>query len=283
MFCDMNKDITLQNADKKKRRWQILFVDDHGRMMTIKWFKTLSAVVLTALLASILCGIVFLTLLQSTRQDNQKLLEKIDAYKRDIESIRTEKDVLMAKLVIAESKINDVTKENEHNDEAPPTDPAVHPSQKDTDAVAQAEGTGDHRDDDNKDITNGVDIENLVFSHQAAMELLSITFVVKNTNKLSGAVSGYIFVILKPDGDNRKNWFAVPSTGLVSGKPAFPKQGQYFKIKRFKTINFKVYHQKNPETYKQATIFIFSEADNTILLKKTVPVQLETGLDDNTG
>ncbi len=311
---NMEKEIKNKSVVGKKSQWQILFVDDRGKMITIKWFKPLSAAVLSALLISVILCIVLIFLFQSTRKNSQGLLGEIDKYRNRIESIRTEKDILMTKLVIAESKINDVIeeervkKENKKEEELQKTILPLNQTKKNkakaeqkekiirtdknkdkikkdkvnSDKVSNAKVKNDKvkngKADNNKtndEIINGVEIENFIFSHESGTDLLRARFVIKNTSKVSDTISGYIFVILKPDEKEQTNWFTIPSAGLISGKPAFPKEGQYFKIHRFKTVHFKASNQKNPELYKKVTIFIFNE-DSGLLLRKTFPVKIES-------
>jgi hypothetical protein len=309
--------------EERKSRWQILFVDDHGKMITIKWFKPISVVVLSTLLLSIVLCIMFIVLFQSLKNDNRNITGEIEAYKNQIEAIQTEKDILMAKLVIAESKLNDMGKKEASQKKALPepkkvknkarvsqkkkiSKPEIVPPQKknmikvDKDAIKtetiapgnnisktnidkintskvdqdknNKTATGNNAPDD--EIINGVEIENLVFSHEPKIDLLRTKFIIKNISKTSEAISGFIFVIFKPDEKIKKDWFTIPSVGLVSGKPAFPKRGQYFKIHRFKTVHFKANRKINPELYKKATIFVFDE-NNNLLLRKTFPVTFE--------
>lgn len=298
-----------KNKEERKSRWQILFVDDHGKMVTIKWFKPLSVAVLSALLLSVILCITFFILFQSTKNNNQSYTSTIEKYKNQIEDIQTEKDILMAKLVIAESKLNSMGKEEASQKVTPPPTKKVKnkpkPPQKKKNNIPekvsqkkinQAKLNTNKSNKDklkpdtinsekiNKDSTdtnvvddeiiNGVEIENLIFSHDPKIDLLRTKFIIKNISKESDAISGYIFVIFKPDEKINKDWFTIPSVGLVSGKPAFPKRGQYFKINRFKTVHFKASRQKNPALYKKATIFVFNE-DNDLLLRKTFPVNIE--------
>lgn len=288
---NMEEKVNDRFKEERKSRWQILFVDDHGNMITLKWFKPMSIAVLCALIFSVASCITFAVLFHSTQKDNRDYTSKIDAYKQQINSIQTEKDILMAKLVIAESKLNGdrlsgmengadtqssdgkeiKPDENEHiPDNRQVNTPKKNASDNDTAA-------GDSPDDNkpDSDIINGVDVDKLVFSHEPKIDLLRTTFIVKNAGDTSEAISGYIFIIFKADETAPKDWFALPSVGLAGGKPAFPKRGQYFKIHRFKTVHFKAGRQKNPESYKKATIYVFGE-DETLLLKKTVPVTFET-------
>ena len=76
-------------------------------MITIKWFKPLSVAVLSALFLSIVLCVTLTVLIQSTKHDNRNCTSEIETYKKQIDAIQTEKDILMAKLVIAESKLSE--------------------------------------------------------------------------------------------------------------------------------------------------------------------------------
>jgi len=122
----MEKEIKNKSKTGEKSLWQVLFVNDRGKMVTIKWFKPISLTVLSALLVSIVSCIVLFFLFQSTQKKSQGLLNEIDKYRTRIESIRIEKDILMARLVIAESKINNLEKEKNKEEELKKTKPPVN-------------------------------------------------------------------------------------------------------------------------------------------------------------
>ena len=126
----MEKEIKNKSEGGRKSRWQILFVDDRGKIITIKWFKPFSLTILSALLVSIISCIVLFFLFQSTQKKNQGLLNEIDKCRTRIESIRIEKDILMARLVIAESKINNLEKEKNKEEELKKTKPPVNQTMK---------------------------------------------------------------------------------------------------------------------------------------------------------
>ena len=288
---NMEEKVKDRFKEERKSRWQILFVDDHGNMITIKWFKPVFIALLCALVFSVALCITFAVLFHSTQTDNRDYASRIDAYKQQVNSIRTEKDILMAKLVIAVSKLNGeqssgmeegTDKQSNGDKEIKPDEKNHVPDNEQADVPNKTTLDNDtaagDRPDENKpdsDIINGVDVDKLVFSHEPKIDLLRTAFIVKNVGDTSEAISGYIFIIFKADETAPKDWFALPSVGLAGGKPAFPKRGQYFKIHRYKTVHFKAGRQKNPESYKKATIYVFGE-DETLLLKKTVPVKFET-------
>ena len=89
---------------KPDKRWTILFIGNHGKTITLKRFKGM--VLLTCLVLfisiAIAAGLLYLSL--NIRQEKNQLESDLQDLKAQIKAIRYEKDVLMTKLVLAESR-----------------------------------------------------------------------------------------------------------------------------------------------------------------------------------
>ena len=88
-------------ADK---RWTILFIGNHGRTITLKRFKGL--VLLTGLVLfvslAVAAGLLYYTI--SLRQEKLRLGSDLQDLKAQFKALRHEKDILMTKLVLAQSR-----------------------------------------------------------------------------------------------------------------------------------------------------------------------------------
>ena len=101
------KDINAQSQAKgtrTDRRWTLLFIGDRSKTIAFNHLK--AAVVITALTMLLLTGasIGLGYLYQNAVGDIRSLEEKIDKLNQTTNSLRDEKDILMAKLVMAESR-----------------------------------------------------------------------------------------------------------------------------------------------------------------------------------
>ena len=112
------KDINAQSQSKgtrADRRWTLLFIGDRSKTIAFNHLK--AAVVITALTMLLLTGasIGLGYLYQNAVGDIRSLEEKIDKLNQTANSLRDEKDILMAKLVMAESRASGTFSRREEN------------------------------------------------------------------------------------------------------------------------------------------------------------------------
>ena len=85
------------------KRWTLLFIGNHGRTITLKRFKGMVILACLVLCVSIAitAGLLYLSL--NIRSDKIQLESDLKGLKAQIKALRYEKDVLLTKLVLAES------------------------------------------------------------------------------------------------------------------------------------------------------------------------------------
>jgi LysM repeat protein len=110
------KDYNSQNPPKGSRgdrRWTLVFIG--GRSKTIAFNHLKAAVIITALIILALAGISFGLgyLYREALVDIRSLKEKLENVNQSVISLRDEKDVLMAKLVMAESRVGGTLASND--------------------------------------------------------------------------------------------------------------------------------------------------------------------------
>lgn len=112
------KDLNTQNQTKGSRgdrRWTLLFIGDRSKTIAFNHLK--AAVIITVLIILVLTGIsVGLSYLyRDAVVDIRSLEEKLDALNQTVNSLRDEKDILMARLVMAESRVDGTLTRKEKN------------------------------------------------------------------------------------------------------------------------------------------------------------------------
>ena len=85
------------------KRWTLLFIGNHGRTITLKRFKGMVILACLVLCVSIAITVGLLYLSLNIRSDKIQLESDLKDLKAQIKALRYEKDVLMTKLVLAES------------------------------------------------------------------------------------------------------------------------------------------------------------------------------------
>ena len=90
------------------RRWTLLFIGDHGNVITLKHFKAIVIVIGSLFVLAVVFAIVLFFQNQGALKQNKDLQKCFTDSRKQIEKLRHEKEILMARLVRAEAK----TKEN---------------------------------------------------------------------------------------------------------------------------------------------------------------------------
>jgi len=226
-------------------------------------------------------GLLYFSL--NIRQENKQLRSKFQELKAQIKTISYEKDVLMTKLVLAESqsrtnpaatapKLAESASPQKDvlgfQESKPPDRPEKIPEKlpvekKDEPPAAEAKALSG----------TSVAVEDFKISPKVDERLLRVQFKIKNTSPNSQRVSGHAIVVLKGEQLPQHKWLAMPRIALSNGKPTGKQRGYTFGINYFKTMRFKTRLPKSPEIYQKAALFIFS-GKGDLLLEREFPVNL---------
>jgi hypothetical protein len=91
-------------------------------------------------------------------------------------------------------------------------------------------------------------------------------FYIRVTELKANRASGYLFLVLKPEGPSSGQEAIFPSGELKDGKPADFRAGEPFSISRLKMISG-VIRKINPAVFRTATIFLYSDQGFPLLEK----------------
>ena len=105
-------------------------------------------------------------------------------------------------------------------------------------------------------------IENFAARFNLTKQSFRYSFLLKNKNSQNTTASGYIFVILKSEGQGLENWLVNPHTSLLNGVPQNYKDGAPFSIIKRKVIHKNITTQY---VYDTCEIFVFSNEGNLVL------------------
>jgi len=284
---DLEKDISSAAKPVRARmgrNWQILFVDDHGEMITLKWVKPLAIVLIGLLVISIGICIAFLSYYMKGSTEARAMQDQLKQSEERIKSLRYELDILLARVVLAESASGSKHTKKKKGEPVRASKAADKPGngaskktapRSTSDAPAPKGAAGKQVPLNPYEEVSGVLVEDLALTHEIPDNLLRVKFVVRNKERDRGALAGYVFVILKGDESHQKGWLAMPSADLTNGMPGNVTKGQYFKISHYKTVNLKARHQSAPEKYKMASVLVYGPK-GTVLYEDTRPVTIKT-------
>lgn len=265
---------------KKAGSWSVLFLGDHGQIISIKRPKKLIITLAVVLVIAMVSFSWLLIVFKSTREDNKNLSSALDISRQKVMSLHDEKDLLMVRLVVAESKIK-----NRDTDISPDSNSSVETA--DSKAIDKTASLPDKKQVEEKtafiqpEKLQKTAIKDFIVLFEPDTATLKVQFKIINSSKDSQLVSGHAFVILKQQEDDQSSWLTFPSVFLVSGKPAKFKKGQYFSILRFKIIKFKTKNEADPKRFKTATLFVFATTGE-LLLEKSFPVEIKETVSNQT-
>jgi len=285
---DSEKDIiphALRKPSKRARRWTLLFVADYGEIISFGHFKGLAVALASVLVAAVAAAVWFFFLYTNTKEESYHLKNDLAVLRQHATALRDEKDMLMARLVMAESKMKKAYTQEKKIEKSSDQMPAKGESAKPKSSASQAAFVagepnktktmpgGANRVKDSQRIT----AENFYVFHEPDTSTLKVRFFMRNTAKDADRISGHIIVILKPIEHDRNKWLVIPSVPLVSGKPSGENRGLSFSISRYKNVRLKAKGITVPNRFKRATVFVFATTGG-LLLEKDFPVKLKKTL-----
>jgi len=265
---------------KQDRRWTLLFIGNHGRTVTLKRFKgivILSIFVLTVAVA-VTAGLFIWN--QKIIMDNHGLKDELKILNERLDALRHDKDILLTRLVVAESRVQEsVNRPMEETETDPLADqppPASDDAAQSSPAVAgKMEAPAPQKvepppDDAPSDAGLSVAVENFQILNHTDDNQLKVLFKIKNTSPNSQRVSGHVIVVLKGE---QTGWLPIPWMPLVDGRPTGEQRGHSFGINYFKTMRLSAPSPKHPEKFQTASVYVFTRKGK-LLLEQGYPVEL---------
>ncbi len=269
------------------RRWTLLFIGDHGNVITLKHFKAIIIGIGSLFVLAVVFTVVLFYQNQRMLEQNKDLQRRFADSEKQIEKLRHEKEILMARLVRAEAK----TKENiaeapqipqKMKDPLPVTPaPQVASKPKPVKAVEKKPSVpkADPPDPaptetEEAEPIISVAVENFKVSRESGNKNLNAQFKIKNTSKGTQPlkVSGRTVVVLKGEELSIDQWLVMPSVGLAGDRPS-GKRGKSFSIQRFYTMNFTSKAPNYSDQFETATVYVFTKTGE-LLLEQNFSVKL---------
>jgi hypothetical protein len=287
---DVNK-LTVPNPSERARRWTLLFVDNLGKTISIRRFKGLAITSIFFLIILITATVCLYFLFKNEREQNKNFMNTLAQFQQQVVSLKNDKEVLMARLVVAEYKIeSSQVKTEETLPERMLDNTALIISSKENESDATDLEKIDlfNKTQMEKKLTTleprasvkpakplGIMVNKFNIYHKPDINTLIIEFTLRKIGPKTKPVSGDVIVVLKDDEVKMDNWITVPYGAVVSEQLSRKKKGHAFSIYRFVTLKFKVKGETSPDRFKIATVFVFSQKGD-LLLKKDFPIEIKS-------
>jgi len=274
----------LLKLPKRIRRWDLLLVDDHGKVMSFQYVKGLVILFVILVLFSFSVSMVLYCLYKDAQEKTAELQNSLETSREDAAVMQQEMRDLMVRLAKAQSKLPKrqqqkapkVAKKKSPLVKAPP--PPVIPKVGTQARTPQATADTKPAPQKTAPMPSLMKIEVGVFDFSAtfdgALKAVQVRFTIKNLNRNISEIPGYIFAIMKTDMQDQKGWFPIPAVELTAGRPASIKTGQFFKIRNYKAVELRSKSIIGPKAFNRASVLIYSKKGE-LLLEKTYRVDIE--------
>ena len=260
---DRKKRMMGQNKKSGEKSWTILVIGGKER---IRSFEITKAFIVTLLIIVLgfLTGIPAAWWFQDRVQipTQTEFVAKPKNAQNDLKIIKEKNRGLKARVQILEDKLI-LAKQKLEKPIITKKSPEVTPSTDTKTHILQAEKELPALETVDKPHT--VSIENFKTTIDRTNNTCTFNFILRNKNEGNVAISGHIFIILKPDSSEIKSWCVYPRTTLKNAKPHNFKRGARFSISRFRIIKGEIRNIPIQENYDSVSILVFSDDGNLIL------------------
>lgn len=239
---------------KSERKYHtLILLGDDGKIRHIRILRGIIVALLLVQVVILSSGAYFFFSGMRFIKDKREMENALIISQKNYLTLRDEKDILMARLVLAESLAG-----------------------KDRGAAAASKPAETSADSPliqtpRTNVSNGkVFIDKINVFLESAGNRLKIEFDIKSGRK-SRQVSGYSFVVLKDNEFDESGWLTVPSVSLVSKRPASVEKGRYFSTSKLTAVKLTANIKSLPVPFRMATVFVYS-ASGELFLEKDFPV-----------
>ena len=223
---------------KKTRQWTILLVNDYGKVIFFSRFKEAVLISASIFFVAVISAVILFFLYNNSQNDNKKLQTILSGSQEKVSSLKNKNDILMADLVISESKVNENSAKKQADKK-----PAI------------------------------VSVDNFNVYYDKDNNILNIQYIIVKKTSFNEKIAGHTVAVLKNNVVNQNEWIVLPQSDLIKGKPS-GKTGQLFIISKLKKVNFKITQLTNPNQFNKATIYVFSKKGE-LLLEKDFPILIK--------
>ena len=278
MNLSMNKSKTAKRPGAD-RRWTLLFIGDHGNVITLKHFKAIVIGIGSLFVLAVVFAAVLFFQNQKALKQNNDLQKRFADSKKQIDKLRHEKEILMARLVRAEAK----TKESvaveqpilQKEKAAQPivAQPKAASKPKPVEAVKKKPAAPQAAppkpapaETDEAEPVIRLALENFKVLRESGSKNLNAQFKIKNTStvKQPQRVAGRVVVVLKGDDLQTEQWLVMPAVGLAGDKPS-GKRGRSFSIQRFLNMNLTSKAPSYSDQFQTAAVYVFTKTGELVL------------------
>jgi len=187
-------------------------------------------------------------------------------FQEKVRFLKNKNDILMAGLVISESKVNENSTKKQADKKPALADEKPALADEKPALADEKPALADEK-------PAIVSVDNFNVYYDKNNNILNIQYVIVKKTSFNEKIAGHTVAVLKNNVVNQNEWIVLPQSDLIKGKPS-GKTGQRFIISNLKKVNFKITQIANPNQFNKATIFVFSKKGE-LLLEKDFPILIK--------
>lgn len=257
------------NTHRSDKSWRLILVGNHGSIIPLGTIKALLVVLIASLVLTFVSAGILGVLYARQKVDYSAMVRELDQQQEQLQIMRDKRDMLMARLVIAESKLNTGgDSEQIAPAESPPEAttseraPAAEPEKKEEPAKSPAEATP----------PISVAISDFKISHSLSSNEISASYSLRNTTPGNKRIGGKCVLLLKGSIRGEATTYPIPEVPWENGLPS-GKLGRPFFIRNFMTIKMNRTAPNQSFKFDRGIVYVF-EMSGKVIHKKEIPLDL---------
>jgi hypothetical protein len=269
------------------RRWTVLFIGDHGKVIAFKRVKILLALAGAAFLLSLAAVCVLVVVNHTLHRRNTELQQGLEASGQAMRDLRHDRDLLTAQVVLVESKMRETLAGVNRSpaallepvpagaaDKAPPQPLPGWQGE------ATASGKSPAPSNDPAAVRmpvrteEGIAAEELGIRYHRDSNTLELQFKIVNTSPGRKPLKGHAVAVLKGSSLDSTEWTAMPAVGLTKGRPSGRQPGYRFSISHYsKSFIQTMPAPRDLPAYDAAILYVFS-SEGQLLTAREFPIDI---------
>lgn len=253
-----------------ERRWTVLFIGDHGKVIPFKRVKTVAILVAATLATAIAAVAVLVWVNQGLHVRSSDQHQRLESARKDNEQLRRDRDLLTAQVVLLESRMREAASarsapSERRPDTAPPQ--VETPAPPETLAAAPAPELRPPIDPGEGVAVDGF---RLTLNAPGSIELrYKLTALAQPRTPLTG----HVIVVLSAEQLEPERWLSLPRVDLANGRPTGRQKGYTFAISHAKEFVQSMTAPRPLPDFTRAVLYVFS-SDGRLLSARDYAVGL---------
>jgi len=267
------------------RRWTVLFIGDHGKVIAFKRIKTLAILTIAALLTALTTVVVLVSVNQGLHSRARELQQRLESSQQQIQALRQERDLLTAHVVLVETKMRETLAEAGRPAADRKSKPADPQTAIDRSGSPPEAGTVDADKDLERapsdpqakppvDKGDAVALEGFRAKFDEGRNAFDVQYKLIATNPGRKPLAGHVIVVFKGEDLEPEGWLTMPRVDLPRGRPSGTQKGYTFSISYSKAFSQSMPAPKSFPTFTTAVVYVFS-SDGQLLLARDYAVHLQ--------